>query len=141
MKKFSILLIISLIYFSCGKEEPAHIEAFSPQAFAYDIGEGWEVNASVRVRGFSQTEEEKIFTATIAYDIDLVTPEGDTLKSLLSKVEDKTSEERITEIPLEAQFELDSSYTEGEYTVIFNIKDAESEQTATSLAVFQLVNE
>ena len=141
MKQFIILFLTAVIFYSCEKEEPKKIETFSTEAFAFDLGDSWEVNATTRVKGFSQTEAENNFSATIAYDIDLVTPAGDTIKGLISKVEDKTDNEKITDIPLEVQFELDSTYTEGEYKIVFNVKDVTTEKTTKSMATFQLENE
>ncbi len=141
MKKVIILFITTIVFYSCGKEEPVKIETFSTEAFVFDIGDSWEVNATTRVKGFKQKEEEDNYFATIAYDVDLITPAGDTVKSLISRVEDKKNNERITDIPLEIQFELDSTYAAGDYIIIFNVKDAGSNQTATTTATFQLVNE
>lgn len=141
MKEVFIPLIIAIIFYSCSKEEPVKLETFSTEAFAYDLGNSWEVNATTRVKGFSQKEEEKIFSATIAYDIDLVTPAKDTIKALISRIEDKTGNEKIMDIPLEAQFELDSTYAEGEYEIIFNIKDVLSNNLAKSTASFNIQNE
>src|SRR4030066_1461093 len=107
MKQLIFLFLFIVIFYSCGKEEPVKIETFSTEAFAFNLGDSWEVNASTRIKGFSQKEEKQKFSATIAYDIDIITPAGDTIKSLISRVEDKTDHERIIDIPLEAQFNLD----------------------------------
>jgi len=141
MKKLFILFFASILFYSCGKEEPVKIETFSTEAFAYDIGDGWEVNATTRVKGFVQKEEKNNYSATIAYDIDLVTPAGDTVKALISRVEDKTDKEKIIDIPLEAQFELDTTYAAGDYKVIFNVKDVSSNQTAISETSFHLAKD
>lgn len=141
MKEVIIIFLTTFIFYSCSKEEPVKIETFSTEAFAYDLGGSWEVNATTRVKGFNQKEEGNNYSATIAYDVNLLTPTGDTIKALISRVEDKTDNERIMDIPLEAQFELDSTYTTGEYTIIFNIKDVLSGSTAASLATFKLENE
>ncbi|RPI69484.1 MAG: hypothetical protein EHM47_13450 [Ignavibacteriales bacterium] len=141
MKLIIIFFLVVIIFFSCSQEEPAKMEAFSTQAFAFDLGDTWEVNASTRVKGFKQTEEENKFFAALTYDIDLVIPEGDTLKSLISRVQEKEDTERINEIPLETQFELDSTYSIGEYKIIFNIKDPGTELTATSAVSFSLSDE
>jgi len=138
MKVLIILFITALIFYSCSKEEPVKIETFSTEAFAYDIGEGWEVNATTRVKAFIQNENKNNYTATIAFDVDLITPKGDTIKALISRVEDKTDKEKMADVPLEAQFDLDSTYATGDYKVIFNIKDALSNQMATSTASFKL---
>ena len=141
MKLIISLFLIALIFSACNKEEPAKIEAFGTQAFAYDLGNSWEVNATTRVKGFLQKEENDKFSATIAYNVDLITPSGDTIKALISKVEDKINKEKMMDIPIEAQFELDSTYAEGEYKVLFNLKDAETEIKASTEASFKLTNE
>ena len=141
MKVLIILFLSTLIFYSCSKKEPVKVETFSPEAFAYDIGEGWEVNATTRVKGFVQNEKGDMYTATLAFNVDLVTPKGDTIKSLISRVEDKTDKEKMSDIPLEAQFDLDSTYAFGNYKVVFKIKDVLSNQTATSTASFKLSND
>jgi hypothetical protein len=141
MKLLILLVFAAIVFYSCSKEEPAKLETFSTEAFAYDLGNSWEVNATTRVKGFSQAEEDDNFSATIAYEIDLVKPSGDTIKALISKVEDKTEKEKIMDIPIEAQFELDSTYAEGEYKILFRLRDPATEQTAVSSVSLQIENE
>ena len=142
MKNFVFIILLGLFFYSCDKEEPLELSAYNTEAFAYDIGNSWEVNASTRVKGFEQREEgENKFTATIAYDVDIITPKGDTLKALLSQVEDKKGNEKMMDVALEAQFELDSTYVEGEYIIIFNVKDVLSGNNALSSASFRIENE
>jgi hypothetical protein len=139
MKELITIFLTTIIFYSCGKEEPVKMETFSTEAFAYDLGDSWEVNATTRVKGFVQNEKEGKYRATLAYDVDLVTPKGDTVKSLISKVEDKTDDkERMTDVSLEAQIPLDSTYALGNYKILFRIKDVLSNQTATSTASFKL---
>lgn len=137
----SVFLIYALLFAGCGKEEQAKLEAYNAEAFAYDLGESWEVNATTRVKGFLQKEEKGTFIALLTYNIDLVTTEGDTIKSMISKTEDKMKNEKMSDVDLETQFELDSTYAEGNYKVIFNVKDANTSQTAKSFAEFVLENE
>ncbi len=133
---FSSFCLVLLIG-SCAKEEKK-IEVFNAEAFAYDLGDSWEVDATTRVKGFKQTENENKFKATLSYDIDLVKPAGDTVKSLISKTEDKINDEEVPDVPVEIQFDLDSTYSDGDYKIIFNIKDAETGQTASASAPFSL---
>jgi hypothetical protein len=119
---FSPILLLVLIV-SCGEKEEVRFEAFSPEAFAYDLGDLWEVNATVNVRGFKEMEIEDELSASLNFSIDLINPQGDTLQNILSDSKD-VKEKEIDYIQLEAQFELDSTYSEGKYTVIFNIKDS-----------------
>lgn len=137
----SVFLIYALLFAGCGKEEQTKLEAYNAEAFAYDLGESWEVNATTRVKGFLQKEEKGTFIALLTYNIDLVTTEGDTIKSMISKTEDKMKNEKMSDVDLETQFELDSTYAEGNYKVIFNVKDANTSQTAKSFAEFVLENE
>ncbi len=130
---FCVLLLLS----SCSKEEKK-LEAFNAEAFAYDLGESWEVDATVRVKGFKQNENDNKYTATLSYDIDLIKPAGDTVKALISKTEDKSNDEEFMDVPLEVQFDLDSTYADGDYKLIFNVKDAETGKAASASASFNL---
>jgi hypothetical protein len=142
MKYLLSLFFIGLFLFtSCGKKEESKLEAYNAEAFAYDIGDSWEVNATTRVRGFNQKEDGGNFTATFSYEIDLVTASGDTIKSLVRQTEDKMKNEKMSDTDLETQFELDSTYIEGNYKVIFNVKDINTQQTARSSAEFVLEEE
>ena len=142
MKYFLLLFFIYILFLTgCGKDEKTQLEAYSAEAFAYDLGESWEVNSTTRVKGFFQKEENGTFTALLSYDIDLVTAAGDTIKSLISRTEDKMKNEKMTDVDLETQFELDSTYIEGNYKVIFNVKDINTQQTARSSAEFVLEDE
>ncbi|HSD62929.1 MAG TPA: hypothetical protein VLB50_03995 [Ignavibacteriaceae bacterium] len=126
-----------LLFSSCSKEEKK-LEVFNAEAFAYDLGGSWEVDASVRVKGFKQNEKDSEFTATLSYEIDLVKPAGDTVKALISKTEDKFNNEEFMDTPLEVQFDLDSTYADGDYKLIFNVKDAETGKMASASAPFNL---
>jgi hypothetical protein len=141
MIKVFLLILSGVFFYSCTKEQTAKVEITSTEAFAFDLGDLWEVNATAIVKGFAQNQEADTYLATIAYDIDLVTPSADTITAFISRVEDKTHHERITDMKLEAQFELDSNYADGDYTIVFNIKDVISGQTAVSSSSFTLINE
>ncbi len=141
--KYFLLAFFTYVFIlaGCGKDEQTKLEAYNAEAFAYDLGESWEVNATTRVKGFFQKEEGGTFTALLSYEIDLVTPAGDTIKSMISRTEDKMKNENMMDVDLETQFDLDSTYAEGNYRVIFNVKDMNTQQTATSSAEFVLEDE
>lgn len=122
MKNIFNLVLLSALIVSCNEKEDIKFEAFSPEAFAYDLGDLWEVNATVNVRGFKENEKEEKLSASVDFSVDLVNPEGDTLANILSDSKE-VEEKEINYLQLEAQFELDSSYAEGKYKIIFNIKD------------------
>ncbi len=134
----SSLILVILLLPACSKKEESKLEVYNAEAFAYDLGDSSEVNATARVKGFTQDEKNDTYTATLAYDIDIVTPEADTLKSLISKVVDKSQKEKLTDVAIEAQFDLDSTYVQGQYQLIFRVKDARSEKTGSTTAKFKL---
>ena len=58
MKKLFLFALTFALIISCSKKD-IKFEAFSAEAFAFDIGDGTaEVNATVRVKGFTQTEND-----------------------------------------------------------------------------------
>jgi hypothetical protein len=138
MKKIFFVLVSLLIIISCSKKD-VKFEAFSAEAFAFDIGDGTvEVNATVRIKGFTQTEKDDIYKAAVAYDVDLIKPDSSISKSVYKFVQNDEGQEPISDIALEAQFSLDSSYTEGTYTLVFNITDKNSENKTESKVNFDL---
>jgi hypothetical protein len=138
MKKILLFIISLLVIAACSKKE-APFETISSEAFAFDIGDGTvEVNATVRVKGFVQTEKDKIYKAEIAYEVDLQKPDSTVEKSIFSFVQKDEESEPISDIALDAQFTLDSTYQAGVYTLIYNIIDKNSEKTLEAKVNFDL---
>jgi hypothetical protein len=139
MKPAAILLFFIMTIFSaCSKKQESKLTAFSPEAFAYDLGDSSEVDASVRVKGFNQKGENDFYKASLSYKVDLVTPSGDTVKSLFNKILDKSQKDKFMDVGLDAQFDLDKSYKKGNYKVLYKIKDLNSDKTTTAAAEFKL---
>jgi len=139
MKKVFIFISVYIFIWACsGKPEP-NLELFSPEAFAYDVGESWEVNASINVKGFAIDENNNNPEIKLYYNINLITPHNDTIKSIFDKnVILNAEDDENQEIPLEAQIELDSSFTEGQYELMFYISDESSKQSKTVAIPFRL---
>ena len=93
----------------------------------------------INVKGFEQREgNEDAFKASIFYSADIKTPDGKTLENLYSDNIDISDQEELIDIPLEVQFELDSTYSHGKYTIIFNITDSYSQNSVTGSVEFDL---
>jgi len=137
MKQIIIISALLLIVISCTKEEKK-FEAFSAEAFAYDIGDSWEVNAAVRIKGFSQSENSGTHSASVKYNVNLIYPDGKKVESVYSDKKNESKREEIMDIPLEAQFNLDSSLVDGNYTLVFDVEDINSKSTATARVTFEL---
>jgi hypothetical protein len=139
MKKLILVLVSLLLIISCSKKE-VKFEAFSAEAVAFDIGDGTaEVNATVRVKGFVQTEKDNNYKASVAYEVDLLMPDSSVRKSVFKFVQSAEKKEPISDVALDAQFSLDSSYKAGTYTLVFNIADKNSNNKTEAKVNFDLM--
>lgn len=137
---FVFSTLVLLIVFGCRSEEPLNLVAFNPEAFAFDLGDIWEVNATVRVKGFKQNKDAdtKIYSASVFYSVDLEKPNGEVRDNIFKFLREATHDESIMDIGLDVQFELGSDYDEGIYKLIFNIKDELSGMQTISVVEFEL---
>ena len=137
MNKIFYLFFLILITISCSKKDEVKFETFNPEAFAYDIGDVWEVNATVNVRGFEKTDKDNQLYASLDYSVDVVNPDGKVMKDVFrNSIE--FNEKELTDVQLEAQFELEKTYQKGIYEIVFNIKDNLSEKSVTEKVSFEL---
>jgi len=137
MKKILLLIALGIIVISCSKKEDVKFEAFSPEAFAYDIGDSWEINATVNVKGFVKKEVGDEFTASLEFTIDMIGPDSLEVTNIFSDSKDETSSELI-DVQLEAQFELDYDSPEGLYQITFIVTDNNSGEKTTAQTQFEL---
>ncbi len=140
MKKL-LLPIIILLVATCSKDE-VKLETFSPEAFAYDLGDKWEVNALVNVRGFEQREgdDNESFEASITLSADIKTPSSKTVEGIFADTINVSHHEEILDIPLDVQFELDSTYSLGGYQIVIHITDEFSKNNITTTVGFNLTD-
>jgi len=138
MQKLLFLAFI-LLMTACTKDE-IRLETFSPEAFAYDLGGSWEVNALVNVRGFEQREQvdNNLFEASITLSADLKTPDGSLVEEIYADAINVTHHEEILDIPLDVQFELGSASVLGRYQIIIQISDEFSNNIVTTTVDFDL---
>ncbi len=140
IKKIFFLFLVFMFLFGCAEEEKV-LEVTNTEAFAYKLNGGWELNATALVKGFEQIEEEDIYTAKLSYSIDLVPPSSDTLSEIDYGLVDLNNEEEIIDIPVEVQIEFDSTFAQGQYSVIFRITDDLSGKEVFAEEKFQLTEE
>lgn len=141
MKKFSlILLILSLFAISCSEKEEVPLELFSPEAFAFQLDEGWEVNASIQVKGFNQVEENDKYKTVLSYTIDLELPSGEVVSKVDFDNLTESSDEEILDYSIDSQIELDTNFTTGSYKLIFNVEDQFSQKAAKMSVQFDLAD-
>ncbi|MCW8803760.1 MAG: hypothetical protein OQK57_05115 [Ignavibacteriaceae bacterium] len=137
MRKIIFVCFILFAVISCSKKEEVKFEAFSPEAFAYDIGDAWEINATVNVKGFVKKEEGDEFTASLEFTIDMNGPDSLEVTNIFGDSKDVTSSELI-DVQLEAQFELDYNSPEGLYKITFDVTDKNTGEITTAQAEFEL---
>lgn len=137
MKKAILLLAAILMIAACSRKFEK-FETFSAESFAYSMDSGWELNASVRAKGFDQNERNNQYSAKLSYFTDLQTPDGRMIKKISSGVVDKTSAEKLVDFPIETQIKLDSTFITGIYKITFIVKDEGSGKQAHSSSFFEL---
>lgn len=137
MKKLFLFTVILLVTAGCSRKQEK-FELFSAESFAYSMDNGWEMNGTVRAKGFEQIEENKKFSARLSYTIDLVTSDGKLIKGLESGNADKTADEKIPEIEINIQLKFNSNYKTGNCKLIFNVTDELSKQHAMLWSFFEL---
>ena len=127
MKKFISLFVIIFIFAACSKKV-VKFELFSPEAFAYSLDEGYELDAKILVKGFHINEADKNFSAKLTYSADIVMPNGTVQKDVNTGVVSKEEKEEFTEMEISIQKTLDKSFKTGKYKVIFNVTDDATKQ-------------
>jgi major membrane immunogen (membrane-anchored lipoprotein) len=139
MKKVLSFTITTLFLLAACSKQEVKFETLSSEAFAYDIGDGTsEVNASVRVKGFTQNEKNGEYSSSISFTVDLQRPDSSIVKSIFHDVHKESDHEPINDVGLESQFDLDSTYTEGNYKLIYNITDDISKNKLTATVSFDI---
>ncbi len=137
MKKYFLLIFILFSINACSKKEEK-LELFSAESFAYSMDSGWELNTAVRAKGFEQKENDNKFSAKLSYYLNLQTPEGKLINKISSGIVDKTESDKISEIPIESQIKLDSTYKTGNYKIIFYVKDELTGKEISIESMFEL---
>jgi hypothetical protein len=137
MNKAIYILIIILLTISCSKKEEVKFQAFSPEAFAYDIGDAWEINATVNVKGFVKKEVGDELSASLSFSVDVINPDEAKTQDIFIDTKEVTSKE-LVDVQLEAQFELDYDSPEGFYKIIFHITDKYSGEITEAETKFEL---
>lgn len=139
MKKIVLLFGLLIIFISgCSKKEEVKLSTTGSNAFALDMGKGWEVQALTELHGFDITEKDGQHSARVFYTIDVISPENQVLKSIFTKENNKKESEEFKSLKLEAQFNIDGDYPVGKYKAVFNIKDMISGKTMKDTVGFNL---
>ena len=139
MKKYFLLLFILFSIAACSKKQEK-LELFSAESFAYSLDKGWEADASVRVKGFEQNKNNGTYSVKLSYTVDLESPDGKVIKSIDSGKIDKTSAEKMMDLQINSQIQLDSNYKLGNYKLVFNVTDDPTGRKASIQSSFDLTN-
>ncbi len=139
LKNIPIILLSIILITTCSKEQQ-NPELFSAESFAYSLDKGCEVDASVRVKGFGQSENGGSYTAKLYYTVDLQTPGGKVIKSIDSGKINKTSAEKMIDLQINSQIQLDETYKPGNYKLVFNVTDDSNGRKASIQSSFDLTN-
>lgn len=133
-----IVVILALTQISCSSKPDPNLELSNPEAFSFDLGDSWEVNASVTTKGFAQKENGDAYSINLSYTVDLITPNSDSILAVFSDEVKETDSEEFMDFILEAQVEIESTFGEGNYKLIFNVKDEFTSQIKMISVDFKL---
>lgn len=137
MKKYFLITITLFLFLACSKKEEK-LELFSLEAFAYSVEDGWELNASCRVKGFEQRIFNNLYYAKLSYTIDIKTPDGKLLNNIDEGLIDQSNSEKFSDLSINSQIQFDSSYSTGTYEIIFNVSDDYSGNIVSIKKEFEL---
>ncbi len=99
-----------------------NLELFSPDAFAFSMDDGWDLNATVNVKGFKQNYEDDEYSSRVSYFIHIVTPTDTIYKADYGVLEESSSEEML-DLTIESQIAFNSSFEAGEYMMLVFAED------------------
>ena len=122
MKKLFVIIPLLLFITACSKEE-RKMELFSPEAFAYTMENGWELNISCQVRGYQLFEDKGKHYSKLTFVIDLKKPDGTIINNVQSGKIEQLAKEEDSDIQLNVQIKLDEKYKPGNYLAIINFRD------------------
>ena len=140
MKTKTLIILIFLLFFACSEEEVLKLEVYSPEAFAFQLDESWELNASVQVKSFMQEELENSYTSKLSYYVNLTTPSGELLEEVDYGLVNKSNDEKMTDLQVDIQIVLDSSFKAGEYEIEIYVLDDLAGQKESAKTTFELSN-
>jgi hypothetical protein len=122
MKKLLVLIPLLLIAVACSKKEKK-LELFSPEAFAYTLESGWELNISCQAKGYELVEQKGKYYSKLSFVIDIKKPDGTITSNVQSGKVEQLANEEDADTQLNVQIKLDEKYKPGNYLVIVNFRD------------------
>lgn len=140
MKKVILPLVVLILTIGCSEKKEI-FELYSPEAFAFSVDEGWELNASCRVKGFVQKEIGDKYSAKLSYSVDIINTEGKVIKNVDEGFVDKKADEKIADLPVNVQIQIDSSYSPGLYQIIIYVRDDFGNLSSSIQREFELESE
>ena len=139
MKRTFLALSLSILLLTNCGDKPQTI-LFNSESFAFSIENGWEINATVNVKGFEQVEKgnNDLYFTNLYYSVNLYTPNDTIYNADYNSIIDSTTE-KIMDKQIESQFELDSNFTAGNYVVEFIVEDkySNTKDTLTTKLVLE----
>jgi len=138
MKNRLSLILILLVITACSKKE-VKFELFSPEAFAYSLDNGYELDARTMVKGFNVEKGNNLFKAKLSYTVDIIMPDASVKKNFNSGEINKEEKEEFAETEISIQNEMDGkTFPAGKYKVVFNVTDELTKQQLKIEKEFEL---
>lgn len=137
---FITIILVSITLISCSKESPKPFRIYEPEVFVLSLGEiGWEAICKVKVEGFAEIEKDDQYTVNLDLNLDLITPQKDTLKNFASQTLNETiNEKHYHYLILEASGSIDAQHGIGTYEAVYFIRDNITNKTALLIKTFEV---
>lgn len=137
---FVTIILVSIILISCSREPPKEFRGFNPEIYVMSLGDmGWEAICKVKVEGFTEIEKDDQYTVNLDLNLDLVTPQKDTLKNFASQTLNETiNEKHYYYLILEASGSIDAQHGIGTYEAVYFIRDNITNKTALLIKTFEV---
>jgi len=140
MKNIALIFFAIVFLASCSNDKEK-LSLENPEVFSFYVDDSWEVTATVFAEGFKVEENGESYSANLFYQVDLITPKGDTIKQIdLGTIEEIQKDEE-EEVKIESQIALGSNFEEGKYKLVIDVKDLLSNQEAKTVKEINLTKE
>ncbi len=127
MKKLATIILIG---FSFCNMPVKKLKLFNGQAFVVKTPRGFKLNYVIKSMNFRQEKIDSFYEAHLYYSVNLATPAKDTLLDVDNGMIDKNSISRLDTITIKSSIELDSSFQQGNYLLLFLVQDNISNEKA-----------
>ncbi len=127
MKKLAFLFLAGLSFCS---SPVRNFKLFQGKTAVKKTARGFQLSSTVKLANFQTEKLDSLLIAHLSYAVHLLTPKGDTLFDVDNGMIDQSNAKKMDTLIIKSKIELDSSFTSGDYSLIFDVQDNVSGRNA-----------